>query len=93
MAGFDDFADAYEEFFGTENGAEAAYDMYSGIEYDYVGLSDRAELERMEDFLAALDYLATGGETYDALQDYLDMYGGSYDDIDWEDFREWYDSL
>lgn len=93
MAAYDEFSDAYREFYGTDNGLEKAYDMYENIQHDYMNLSDRAEKERAEDFIAALDYLATGGETYDALQDYLDMYGGSYDDIDWEDFREWYDSL
>jgi len=93
MSAYDEFSDSYREFFGTENGMETAYDIYSGIQFDYVNLSDAAEKERAEDFLAAIDYTASAGETYDALQDFFDEYGGSYDDIDWEDFREWYDAL
>lgn len=93
MAAEDEFYEAYEQFFGTENGAGELYDIYSGVQFEMENLSDRAERERIEDFLAAVDYIATEGETYDALQDFFDMYGGSYDDIDWDDFREWYDAL
>ena len=79
--------DLYEQFWGEDSGFDDTMRMFSQLPSGTETASE--ERERFEMFITSLDDYINGGGF-----DYFDFYDGELETaIDWEAFRDWYDSI